>query len=84
MPIPLTPRVEWLPKAVSANSGKPTLLLLGHEFVNISWGHVIWSLAYGTNHNNQETRNKPTVSLDLSRKSPSMNDHCCPSRSTAS
>ena len=52
--------------------------------------HVFcWTLASETNHNNiGETRNKPVSQFPsfgcVLTKSPSMNDHCCPSRSTAS
>lgn len=52
--------------------------------------HVFcWTLAHETNHNNiGETRNKPASQIPsfgcVLAKSPSMNDHCCPSRSTAS
>ena len=82
-------KITWGTKVVGKNM---LTLLWRHEFVNYVLWEVMffcWTLAHETNHNNiGETRNKPASQIPsfgcVLAKSPSMNDHCCPSRSTAS
>lgn len=81
-------KITWGTKVVGKNM---LTLLLRHEFVN----YVLWEVMLfvepwlmkpiTTISGRHETNQFPSFPVsDVSTKSPSMNDHCCPSRSTAS